>query len=388
MTDEIYSLYLEALDYPRVPTLFLDLNALEKNIGWVLAHADSKKIRIATKSIRSKEVLKKILNSSDVFQGLMTYDLREALWLRKEGFKDILMGYPTMDESSLEKLCEDPSEITLMVDLVEHLDYLQKMAEARGTKLSICVDIDLSMDLPALRFGVYRSQIHSEKVLLRFIEKLKKCNNLELTGLMGYEAQIAGVGDKNSPLILGLKELSIRQLRKRRASFINLLEKHGFHPSIINGGGTGSLESTSKESLVTEVTVGSGFYSPGLFDHYQGFKLAPALAFTLPVVRLPASNIVTCHGGGYIASGETTDQKAPLPYLPPGLELLKHEGAGEVQTPLKNKSNYTFTIGDSIIMRHAKAGEVCERFDKIILLKDNKTVGEIPTYRGEGKTFI
>src|SRR5690606_4282332 len=146
-------------------------------------------------------------------------------------------------------------------------------------------------------------------------------------------------------------------------------------------------QSTVQEELVTEITVGSGFYSPGLFDHYESFSLAPALAFSLPVMRIPEEDIITCLGGGYIASGEAGQMKVPIPYLPHGLELLKHEGAGEVQTPLKNKSQYSFEVGDSIIMRHAKAGEVCERFEKILLIKDNKRIGEVPTYRGDGKTF-
>lgn len=388
MNDSLYSRYLEALNYPNTPKLFLDLVALEKNIHWVKENAGSKSIRIATKSIRSKEILRKILDHGAPFEGLMTYDLREALWLREEGFKNILMGYPTMDDESLNELCKSPAEITLMVDLPEHLDYLEEKATEFKTNLNICVDIDLSLDLPGLRFGVFRSRLNSEKRLLEFVLKLKNCPNLSLVGLMGYEAQIAGVGDKNSPLIRSLKSLSVKRLRERREKFITLLEDHGFNLSIINGGGTGSLQTTVQERLVTEVTVGSGFYSPGLFDHYEDFALTPALAFSLPVVRLPESDIVTCLGGGYIASGEAGNLKVPIPYLPSGLELLKHEGAGEVQTPLKNKSAYQFKIGDSIIMRHAKAGEVCERFDKIHLIKDNKCIEEVPTYRGEGKTFI
>lgn len=388
MNDELYSRYLEALDYPSTPKLFLDLDALEKNITWIKKNAGSKSIRLATKSIRSKEVLRKILESGHPFNGLMTYDLREALWLREEGFKNILMGYPTMDDESLDELCQAPQEITLMVDLIEHLDYLEEKAAQFETTLNICVDIDLSLDLPGLRFGVFRSHLNSEKRLLEFIQKLKSSSHLNLVGLMGYEAQIAGVGDKNSPLIKTLKSISIKKLRDRREKFIRLLNHHGFYPSLINGGGTGSLQSTVQEELVTEVTVGSGFYSPGLFDHYESFSLAPALAFSLPVVRIPEEDIITCLGGGYIASGEAGQMKVPIPYLPHGLELLKHEGAGEVQTPLKNKSQYSFEVGDSIIMRHAKAGEVCERFEKILLIKDNKRIGEVPTYRGDGKTFI
>ena len=386
--NELYSKYLTALNHPSVPVLFLDQDALNKNLEWIKSNAGNKKIRIATKSIRSVEILKIILESDAVFQGLMTFDLREALWLRSLGFKDILMGYPTVDSDSIEELLKDPRGITLMVDRPEHLEFLEKKAQATNYNLNICLDIDLSMDLPGLRFGVYRSWVNSTLRLEKFLEKLKTSPHLKLTGLMGYEAQIAGVMDKESRVIQALKKLSIRQLQSRRENFLEKILSQGHILELINGGGTGSLIETSKESVVTEVTVGSGIYSPVLFDHYKDFSLTPALAFTLPIVRRPEDGIFTCLGGGYIASGSVDVIKQPTPYLPIETKLLKHEGAGEVQTPVKYTGQVKLQIGDSIIFRHAKAGEICERFDEIKIIKSGKTVLSVPTYRGMGKTFI
>lgn len=384
----LYQTYLESLGHPDHPVLFLDEAAFTKNCQWVIENAGSKKIRIATKSLRSKSILKKILSMNPVFQGLMTYDVREALWLRDEGFKDILMGYPSMDSEALKTLAKNPAEITLMVDLIEHLDYLEKIAREASSHFEICVDIDLSMDLPGVRFGVYRSKIQNENQLKEFLEKLKHCPHLKLTGLMGYEAQIAGVMDKESLLMRGLKKLSLRQLQDRRLKLVELIHSYGHVLKFVNGGGTGSLSETKTENCVTEVTVGSGFYAPVLFDHYQEFTLSPALMFTLPIVRNPLPHIYTCHGGGYIASGELTLIKQPTPYLPTGVKLLKHEGAGEVQTPFEYQGPLQLKVGNSIILRHAKAGEVCERFSDISVIKDGKISEIVKTYRGEGKTFV
>jgi D-serine deaminase-like pyridoxal phosphate-dependent protein len=383
-----YLSFKKALVNVGVPVLFLDLEAFEKNLAWIKDHAGEKKIRIATKSIRSKDILKRILDTDPIFQGLMTYDLREALWLRQEGFKDILMGYPTVDEESLVLLAKRPGEITLMVDLPEHLTYLEQIASSHNSSFSICVDIDLSMDLPGLRFGVYRSRNSTLGRLRDFISVLKKCPHLKLTGLMGYEAQIAGVMDKESLLIRWLKKFSLKQFPKRRFEMVELLRKEGFSLSLVNGGGTGSLLTTRLEDQVTEITIGSGIYSPVLFDHYKDFKLSPSLFFSLPIVRLPEKNIYTCLGGGYIASGSTDKIKMPTPYLPQGAKLLTNEGAGEVQTPVLYKGEIKLGLGDPVIMRHAKAGEVCERFERMILIKNQSIVGEALTYRGEGQTFV
>lgn len=386
--NHLYFDYTQALKHVPNPSLFLDVDAFYKNLTWVISHRGNKKIRVATKSIRSVEVLKRIFAANVCFDGLMTYTLEESLWLRSLGFNDILMGYPTTDRLNLEKLAEKPSGIVLMVDRIEHLNLLEEIAKHKNTHFEICVDLDLSMDLPGVRFGVYRSGIHQEKHLRTFLAHLKRCPHLKLVGAMGYEAQIAGVMDEKAPLMKVLKSMSLTQLKNRRQKMIDVILGDGHTLRIINGGGTGSLKHTTQEQCVTEVTIGSAFYAPVLFDHYQDFKLTPALFFTSPIVRQPEKDIFTILGGGYIASGATDEIKQPQPYLPMNLSLLKNEGAGEVQTPLKYSGDIPLKIGDLFILRHAKAGEICERFNQIHFVEGKKLIESYPTYRGEGKSFL
>jgi D-serine deaminase-like pyridoxal phosphate-dependent protein len=384
----LYQQYIEALASVEAPALLVDMNALDENIAWATANSGGKKIRLATKSMRCVELIKYVLASHPIFQGLMTYDLREALWLRSLGFGDILMGYPTTDTLALNVLAKNPAGIILMVDLISHLDLLEEIASRHQQSFSICLDVDLSMDLPGIRFGVYRSSIQHEQQLKKILEHLKLCPHLKLVGLMGYEAQIAGVGDKHSWLMRFLKRLSLPQLQQRRQKLLSVITSFEHELTLINGGGTGSLKNTATEDVVTEVTVGSGFYCPALFDNYQSFTLRPAMAYSLPIVRRPTEDIFTALGGGYIASGEIGVAKQPLPYLPSGISLLKHEGAGEVQTPFKYQGDEELKVGNLIFMRHAKAGEPCERFNHIHLIRDGKYVKLTPTYRGEGQAFL
>lgn len=385
---DLYADYTQALAEIKTPALFLDVESLKKNIQWVVNNSGKKKIRLATKSIRSLDLLKKIYHSDPVFQGIMTYTLEEALWLRDEGFDDILMGYPTWDKKHLEKLAQNPNGIVLMVDRIEHLDLLEEVAKTKFSTFEICLDLDLSMDLPKVRFGVYRSALQDEKSLQDFLNHLKKCPRLKLVGVMGYEAQIAGVMDKKSRLIQALKKMSLVQLTHRRKKLVQIIKSAGHEIRLVNGGGTGSLKQTTKEAIVSEVTVGSAFYAPVLFDHYEEFHLTPALFFTAPILRQPTQDIFTILGGGYIASGATEEIKQPQAYLPKGLSLLKHEGAGEVQTPLKYSGSKKIKIGDLVIFRHAKAAEVCERFSEIYLYENLQITSQVSTYRGQGKCFL
>lgn len=382
--NELYQRYSKALKDAPAPALWLDLAAFESNVQWALAHAAGKTIRVATKSIRSAPLIKKVLESSPVFQGLMTFTLAESLWLRSQGFRDILLGYPTADHAGLTELARDPREITLMVDLPEHLEMLKKYP---GT-FNICLDVDLSLDLPGVRFGVYRSAINSLEKLEAMLTAIKTTPNVKLVGLMGYEAQVAGVMDKHSLLMRVLKKISISKLRQRRESMLQLVQRHGFELRFVNGGGTGSLQSTNAEKVVTEVTVGSGFFAPMLFDNYEAFTLTPAMGFSLPIVRKPSPGMITCLGGGYVASGSMEPIKTPTPYLPQGLKLEKNEGTGEVQTPMYYSGDLSLKIGDLVFMRHAKAGEPCERFNQIHLIRGDQMVGLAATYRGEGQAFL
>ena len=383
---DLYIRYKNALSDSPGPQLFLDYEAFESNLKWALDQCGNKKIRLATKSIRSVEILKDVLHHSPVFQGLMTFTLQEALWLREQGFKDILMGYPCTNREDLQKLIANPDEITLMVDLPEHIDLIEALNPPK--KISICLDLDLSYDLPGIRFGVYRSSLRTLEDVKTIIKKIKSSQHINLVGLMGYEAQIAGIADKSSWVMRILKKISIRNLRKKRDQIFKFIAGQGFNLTLVNGGGTGSFFSTREENCITELTLGSGLYAPTLFDHYVDLKLKPALLFTIPIVRKPTAHTITCLGGGYIASGAIEKAKQPSPYLPEGLELLPFEGAGEVQTPLKNSLGHPLKLGDPIIMRHAKAGEICERFDQIRILKGAKIEKAVNTYRGDGKCFL
>lgn len=382
-----------------MPFAFVDLDMLQQNTQSILQRANGKKIRIASKSIRSVDVLRRILKADARFQGIMCFTVPEALYLAQQGFTDLLLGYPAVDESLLASVAmhqrEGGCNITLMVDCEGHVEQAEEAAAKYGVVLPLCVDIDLSIDVPGLHFGVWRSPIRSTTAALDLIQRIAQSRHVVLEGLMGYEAQVAGLGDRvprqalKNAVVRFLKRRSIREAAARRAELIAAIERMGLPPlRFVNAGGTGSLHTSSEESVVTEVTAGSGFYSPGLFDHYRDFSLLPAAGYAIEIVRQPRSDLYTCLGGGYTASGAAGNDKLPRPYLPQGAALLAMEGAGEVQTPIRYNGPEKLELGDPIFMRHSKAGELCERFKHLYYISNNGIVGETTTYRGDGLCYL
>jgi D-serine deaminase-like pyridoxal phosphate-dependent protein len=392
-----YAYYRQVFRGQRMPFAFVDLDLLDENIRQIAERAQGKRVRLASKSLRCVAMLRRILAADACFQGIMCYMAREAAYLAAQGFDDLLIGYPCWhrdDIAEVARATQAGAHITLMVDSEAHVEQIEAVASEYGVRLPLCLDMDMSLDVPGLHFGVWRSPLRTVEQARPLIERIVKSDHVWLDGVMGYEAQIAGVGDaypgqaaKNA-LVRQLKRRSAREVAARRAALVALIESYGVTLRFVNGGGTGSLATTRTEPVVTEITVGSGFYSPGLFDNYKDFRYLPAAGYAIEIVRQPMPTIYTCLGGGYTASGAASADKLPKPYLPQGARLLSLEGAGEVQTPIEYKGPLKLAPGDPVFMRHAKAGELCERFPRLLLVSDGTVVNEMPTYRGDGQCFI
>jgi D-serine deaminase-like pyridoxal phosphate-dependent protein len=282
-----------------------------------------------------------------------------------------------------------------MVDCPEHLDLIESAASSFVAPVRVAMDVDMSW-WPLrglLKVGPKRSPIRRASQAIRLAHEIERRRHLRLVGIMAYEGQIAGVGD-NVPgkpmmnaLIRAMQSASARDVAERRAEIVAGVQSV-VELEFVNGGGTGSIELSAAEGAVTEIAAGSGFYAPILFDHYRAFSLQPAAMFALPIVRRPERRVATALGGGYVASGTGAKDRMPVPHLPPGMKLDPFEGAGEVQTPLLGAVADGLAIGDSVYFRHVKAGELCERFDRLHLLAGDTIVEQVPTYRGEGKAFL
>lgn len=392
-----YQYYKTVLHDVNKPCAYLDIDVLKTNIKHIAESNNQKRIRIASKSIRSVGVLKRILDASPVFKGIMCFTADEAIHLNDQGLDDLLIAYPIWNAYHLKQLAKRVSQnatITVMVDSYEHIDHLENIAKEVDGHFLVCIDIDLSSDIMGLHFGVHRSPIKTIDHAVAIARRIHSSDHLTLDGVMGYEGQIAGITDNNphtktkNKLIQFLKKKSSKELIAKRKQIINSLKTYGMDLRFVNGGGTGSLEQTANENVITEVTVGSGFFSPHLFDYYNSFQYKPAVGFAIEITRIPTPDIYTCHGGGYVASGAAGKDRLPVVHLPEGGRLTPNEGAGEVQTPVHYNGNIDLEHGDPIFMRHSKAGELCERFPELYLIENGEVIGTEQTYRGEQKCFL
>ncbi len=386
-----------------LPAAIVDLDAFERNaarVGALLA-GSRVTLRVGSKSIRCFELLRRALDAlGPRAGGVLAFTAAEAAFLVERGMRDVVVAYPTLqsrDAARFATLNADGARVAAMVDDAAHLDALSKAAVAHGSTVPVVLDVDMAWRPPRLgsvaSLGVRRSPLRTPAEVLALARRSADLPGLRFEGLMGYEAQIAGLADRDArglPIAGNAiaKGLSRAQVRTRRREIRDALDAAGLAPTIFNGGGTGSLAWSAEDPALTEVTVGSAFLGGTLFDGLASWAPEAALFFALEVTRRPAVDVVTCLGGGYVASGTPGWERLPRPVLPSGLSLLAWEGAGEVQTPLRVAAGTVLELGDPVFFRHAKAGELAERFATYHLVRGDRVECSVPTYRGEGGCFL
>ncbi|MFD4244631.1 amino acid deaminase/aldolase [Streptomyces sp. NPDC058525] len=390
--------YDRATAHLDAPLAIVDLEAFDANADDLVRRAGGKPVRVASKSVRCRALLERVLGRPG-FAGIMSYTLAESLWLARSGFEDVLLAYPSADRGAFAELAGDPKlagAVTVMVDDVAQLELIDRSRDGGAQEVRVCLELDTSLRLLGgrVRVGARRSPLREPAQLAELARAVAARPGFRVVGLMAYEGHVAGVGDAlagrpvRSRAIRLMQGAARKELAARRAEVVRAVRAVVPDLEFVNGGGTGSVAQTAAEEAVTEIAAGSGLYLPRLFDNYTSFSGRPAALFAQPVVRRPGVGVVTVLGGGYPASGAPGADRLPVPYLPQGLRYDAQEGAGEVQTPLLGSPADDLLIGDRVWFRHAKAGELCERFETLHLVEGDRVTASAPTYRGEGRTFL
>lgn len=403
-TNSRYETLCDLFKSQRLPLAFVDVDAFDSNVdvAAALAKKADKTLRLGTKSMRCLPLMERVLaHASSAFRGFLTFTAEETAFLAQSGHDDFLLAYPTVqpeDMNTLARIICQGKQLSVMVDSPEHLKTLHEAGQRHSLTFHACIEIDMAyrpLGNDLLHLGLRRSPIRTVEQALALVEFSKTLSHVKIDSIMGYEGHIAGTNDdipdaglKNA-LLRGIKKASVRELSNRRWTIVGAVRRAGVELRFVNGGGSGSLLSTLQDESVTEGTIGSGLYASGLFHHFKDVKYKPSAFFALQVVRKPKGGMVTCAGGGYIASGAVEKSKLPLPVMPVGLRYVDLEGAGEVQTPLVVPPDCpALELGDPVFFQHAKAGELCERFNELILIQGGRIIDRVKTYRGEGFAFL
>lgn len=157
--------YDRATAHLDAPVAIVDLEAFDANADDLVRRAAGKPIRVASKSVRCRALLERVL-ARPGFAGLMSFTLAESVWLARAGFEDVLLAYPSADRAGFAELTSDPKlagAITVMVDDPAQLDLVDRARERDGLEVRVCLELDTSLQLfgGRVRVGARRSPLRS-----------------------------------------------------------------------------------------------------------------------------------------------------------------------------------------------------------------------------------
>ena len=373
------------------PFALVDLDALWANAADLERRAAPKPIRLASKSVRCRSLQERVL-ARDGFQGTLAFTLPEALWLARHGFEDILVAYPTADRTALRRAdrsspAERPrARVTVMVDSVEQLDLIDAARSAGEPTLGACSRVHRSRRRLSRPRRAHRDRRQAlarahpragrrarprdprprggaarRDHVLRGADRRSR----RRAGCAGTGPRLRGAGDPRDPVAVRARAGRRAAPRGRRGG-----ARARAPLELVNGGGTGSLERTAAEPAITEVTAGSGLYGPALFDSYRAFTPRPAALFALPVVRRPGPR----RGDGArrrLSRLRTRRCRAPARAVSARRPAARPPGGGRrgADPAARRPPRDRLAVGDRVWLRHAKAGELCERFASLHLLE-------------------
>src|ERR1700722_6401206 len=246
------------------PLAVVDLAAFDSNAHDLVRRSGGVPIRVVSKSLRCRYLIERAL-ARPGYRSIMCYSLAEAIWLHSLGLSDdLLVAYPTADRAALRALAADDAarqHITVTIDSAGHLDFIDATIGAGHPQIRVCLDLDMSWRPlthgPVVQIGTWRSPLRSPAEAALFAETVLRRPGFSLVGVLGYEGQIAGLGDAppgrpvRAALVQAMQARSSAELNERRTEVVRRIR--ALAPlEFVNGGGTGSPRSTPAAKTVTQ----------------------------------------------------------------------------------------------------------------------------------------
>jgi D-serine deaminase-like pyridoxal phosphate-dependent protein len=232
----------EALETP-VP--LVDLDRLERNLNRMAEYTSRHglALRPHTKTHKSPRVAAEQVRRGAV--GLTCATLLEAE-VMSEVCDDILLAYPPVGESKLQRLLTLPDDIDLTValDSVEVAEALAHAAGERGRTVGVYVELDVGMR----RVGL--SAIEDALALVRHVSERPP---LVYRGITFYPGHI------RAPV--GQQDEEIAQLSSGLAAAIEALDRAGLRPDVVSGGSTPTITTAHEIEGLTEIRPGTYAYN-------------------------------------------------------------------------------------------------------------------------------
>ena len=363
------------------PTLVVDRQRLEANIATVkaqLAPTDLA-LRVVSKSLPAPALLEAVMEGTGadklmVFNGVM---LDEISAFRPDA--DVLTGRPlpaAQVADFVHRHANDPAPAARpqwLTDTPRRIADYAAIARANDAPMRINLEFDV---------GLHRGGLPDLTALADAIDLVRAEPRLTISGLMGYDAQVAGAADP--------KAAEARVQALYGAAVALLAEKLGdAAPLTLNTAGSPTYALHLDDPYATEVSIGSAFVKPAHFDLPSLEPLQPAAYIAEPVLKVMDPARFPRRAGlegairrldpnarrGFFMYGGYGDAR---PVSPKGLRFSPHYGGRGM---LEGSAKVELAADDFVFLRPTESEGVFLQFGDIAVYDGEAISAWWPTFR-------
>jgi D-serine deaminase-like pyridoxal phosphate-dependent protein len=366
------------------PVLIVDRARLRGNVRALIHTLEGSRLatRIVVKSLPARQLLEDVATGVGtdrfmVFNGPM---LLETVRWRPHG--ELLLGKP-LAAPEVASVCDALAALDVpgpgpqwLVDTPERIRQYAAIAKAHNRVLRVSVEVDV---------GLHRGGCRDNAELAAALDLIKTSPSLAFSGLMGYDPHVT-----KSPSPGRAYDAVIRRYGE---SVAVVRERLGADTSAMtfNTAGSPTYALHARDTVATEVAVGSAFVKPTDFDTRTLTHHVPAAFIATPVLKaldetqIPGLESVArvmtfldanseraffIHGGHWLAQPES----------PPGLEFNPLFGRSSNQEMLNGSRSVALRADDFVFFRPTQSEAVLLQFGDLLVYEDGKIADRWPTY--------
>jgi D-serine deaminase-like pyridoxal phosphate-dependent protein len=355
---------IEAIE---TPALLVDLDVMERNIREYAEWADNHDVTLRSHAKTHKTPDIAHLQNEITGGGILCQTLSEAEVMAYSGIEDIYLSYMVIERSKCDRLVhlsEKIDEFATTVDGVGNTDPIQAAASRRDTVVDVVLEIDT---------GLNRVGVSQGKPSVELAEYIVDQPNLELTGVMAYDAQIKSQADGDREELERLASEVMDETEKT----VEMIEDAGIPVREVKTGGTVTSKFSGKHPVVDEINPGMYPFNDAREMYYRPWDVGKddtALSVLTSAISAPTNDRAIFNAGSKSISLET--DTAPVPKHRDGLQYYNaSEEHGWVDT---SDADESVEVGDRVefipphvcptinlhdTMIGVRDGSVCEIWD-------------------------
>lgn len=378
---------------PMRPSLLIDLDRLDQNIGAVTASIarGGKHYRVVEKSLPCEKLLRYVMEKAGSHR-LMSF---HQPFLNQDALAfpdaDILLGKPLPVRSAelfyrnLSGRFDPARQLQWLIDSPARAQQYLQLAQGLGSKLRLNIELDV---------GLHRGGVNQPEALGAILNLIKAHpQELEFTGFMGYDPFV-GMG---VPKLLGTPEELLPKVMAIYQGFVDYTRRE--HPSLwrdgltLNTAGSPTYKLHESETLSNDISVGTGLLKPTHYDLTSLSEHVPAVYIATPILKATGPILIPAldgksrlfswwdvnqretffmYGGNWLADYES----------PQGLQFNAIYGHSANQEIVNASSLTGLSVDDHVFLRPQITEGVLLQFGDVLVIRDGKIVDRWPVFVG------